>query len=141
MYKNVCVKACISITRIESSRRTLSEFRNSFPSLDPKLPELLAEVRDDSNSDKQLLLIRASSAEFEGTTVFVSSRALSCFRFIDPTDDSSSINEFVLGSGEVVFSGELSHHCCHRVLHFLSPARADPLSLPRQRRPSPTRRR
>jgi hypothetical protein len=93
--------------------------------------ELLAEVRDGSNSGKPLLSIHASSAESEGTAAFVSSRASSrCLRFIDPIDSSSSIGEFVLGSGEV-FSGEpppLLHLGFLRVFYFL--VRAGPLSLP-----------
>jgi hypothetical protein len=46
-------------------------------------------------------LIRASSAESDGTVVFVSSRASSrCLRFVERIDGSSSIDEFVLGSCE-----------------------------------------
>jgi hypothetical protein len=60
-----------------------------------------------SNSSEQLLLIHASSVESEGTTAFVLSRASSrCLRFIDPTEGWSPIDNFVLGSSGVVFSGE-----------------------------------
>ena len=112
-----------------------SHFRISkpYPSLDLKLPKLLAEVRDGSNSsnysNEQLLSICASTAESEGTIAFVSSRASSwCLRFVDPTDDSSSIDKFVLGSSEVVFSNE--------------PVRVGPpFPHPRRRRPPPPRRR
>ena len=62
----------------ELSRRALSKFWNHFPSLDPQLLELLAEVRDgfnsSDNSSEQLLSICASLAESEDTAVFVSSR-------------------------------------------------------------------
>jgi hypothetical protein len=53
------------------------------------------------NSDEQLLSIRASSMESEGTTAFVSSRAsFRCLRFVDLTNGSSQIDDFVLGSDE-----------------------------------------
>jgi hypothetical protein len=72
---------------------SLSKFQNPFPSLDLKLPELLVEVRDGSNSGEQLLSIRASSVESEGTVVFVLSRASSrCLLFVDPTDGSSLLS-------------------------------------------------
>jgi hypothetical protein len=49
---------------LESSRRALYEFRNPIPSLDPKLPKLLTDVRDGSNScdnfGEQLISIRTS---------------------------------------------------------------------------------
>jgi hypothetical protein len=85
---------------------------------------LLAEVRVGSNScdnsDEQLLSIHASSAESKGTIVFVSSRASSrCLRFVDPTDGLLSIGDFVLVSGEVVFSTEPSTIVAHRVFLFL----------------------
>jgi hypothetical protein len=87
---------------LESSHRALSKIQNPILRFDPKLPELLAEVQDSSNSDEQLISICASSVESEGTIVFVSSTASSwCLRFVDPTDGSSAIDEFVLGSGEL----------------------------------------
>jgi hypothetical protein len=55
-----------------------------FPQLDPKLPQLLAEVRNGSNSGEQLLSIHVSSMESEGTTesfVQVLSIHLSDLRF------------------------------------------------------------
>jgi hypothetical protein len=55
-----------------------------FPQLDPKLPQLLAEVRNGFNSGEQLLSIYASSMESEGTTesfVPVLSIRLSDLRF------------------------------------------------------------
>jgi hypothetical protein len=115
---------------MESSQRALFEFRNPIPSLDPKLPELLTEVWDSSNSSEQLLLLHASSTESDGTTAFVSSRASSlCLQFIVSTDGSSSIGKSVLGSGEVVFSGEPSTIVGPRVSLFLHfPIRAGPLS-------------
>jgi hypothetical protein len=111
---------------------SLSKFQNPFPSLDLKLPELLVEVRDGSNSDEQLLSIRASSTESEGTVVFVLSRASSqCLLFIDLTDGSSPIDVFLVGSGEGFFSGEPVLHCCaHLVLCFLRiPSLLSPPSL------------
>jgi hypothetical protein len=112
--------------RLESSRGALSIFRNSIPSLDPKLTELLTEVWDSSNSGEQLLSIRALSAKSEGAAAFVSSRASSrCLRFVDPTDSSSLINEIVLDSGECFFSSESLLHCCHGVRRVYLP-RATP---------------
>jgi hypothetical protein len=65
-------------------------------------------------------LISELAAESEGTRAFVSSRALSrCLQFVDPNDSSSSIGEFVLGSGEVVFFGEASTIVAPRVSLFL----------------------
>jgi hypothetical protein len=62
---------------------------------------LLAEVRGGSNSGEQLLPIRASSAESEGTAAFVSSRASSQrVPFVDWIPESSTIDKFPLGSGE-----------------------------------------
>jgi hypothetical protein len=108
-----------------------SSFRISklVPSLDLKLPKLLAEVQDDDNFGEQLLL---SSVESEGTAVFVSSRSSSwCLRFVDLTDGSSSITKFALGSGEVVFSGEPSTIVVYGNSSFLSPPRSTFLfSLP-----------
>jgi hypothetical protein len=120
---------------LESSHRSLSEFQNLILSLDPKLPKLLAKVRDGShsgdNSGKQLLSIRASLSESKGTTTFVSSRALSrCLGFVDLTDGSSLIGEFVLGSGEVVFSGEPCTIVVHGISLFLPRSRSPSLSSP-----------
>uniref|UniRef100_A0A804PQB9 MTTase N-terminal domain-containing protein n=1 Tax=Zea mays TaxID=4577 RepID=A0A804PQB9_MAIZE len=66
---------------------------------------MLAEVRGGSNSGdnsgEQLLPIRASSAESEGTAAFVSSKASSQrVRFIDWIPESPAIDGFLLGSGE-----------------------------------------
>jgi hypothetical protein len=63
--------------------------------------------------------------------VFVSLRAsFWCLRFVDPTDGSSSIGEFVLGSGEVVFSGEHSTIVAPRVSLFIHFPFAQGLPLP-----------
>jgi hypothetical protein len=101
---------------------------------------LLAEVREGSNSshnsDEQLLSIHLSSAESVVIDAFVSSRALPrCVWFVDRTSESPSIDEFDLGSGEVVISGEV-HYCSSLFsLHFcstyVSPCRPPP------RNPSP----
>jgi hypothetical protein len=82
-----------------------SKIRNPILKFDPKLPELLAKVRDGfnsvDNSDDQSLSTLASSTESEGAAAFVSSRASSrCLQFLDSTNGSSSISEFVLGSNE-----------------------------------------
>jgi hypothetical protein len=66
---------------------------------------LLAEVRGGSNSGdnsgEQLLSIRASSAESEGTVAFVSSRASSQrVQFVDLIPESPAIDGFGFGSGE-----------------------------------------
>jgi hypothetical protein len=112
---------------------------------------LLTEVRDVSNSGgnsgEQLLSIRASSTEFEGTTAFVSLRASSWYlRFINPTDGSSSIDVFSIASGKVVLSCKHPHHCrmVFFVLVFLSQPHSLPLSLSlrgsrRSARPTPPR--
>jgi hypothetical protein len=72
-----------------------------FPQFNPKLPKLLAEVQNGSNSDEKLLSIYASLAEYEGTATFVLPKASSrCFRFVDLTSGLPSIDEFLLGSSE-----------------------------------------
>ena len=86
---------------ISSSSKT----RNGFFKSDPSLPVLLAEVRGGSNSGdnsgEQLLPIRASSAESEGTAAFVSSMASSQrVWFVDWIPESPAIDGFLLGSGE-----------------------------------------
>jgi hypothetical protein len=55
----------------------------------------------DSNSGEQLLPIRASSAESEGTAAFVSSRASSQrVQFVDWIPETPAIDGFPLDSGE-----------------------------------------
>jgi hypothetical protein len=110
---------------------------------------LLAEVRGGSNSgdnsDEQLLLIRASSAESEGTAAFVSSRTSSQrVRFIDWIPESPAINGFFLGSGECLLPRQETSIVVLSVSSFLHfPIRAGPPSLtphlPRRWRPSPLR--
>jgi hypothetical protein len=87
---------------------SLSPFQISkpFPRFDQQFPELLAEVWGGSNSNdnscEQLLSICVSLAKSKSTTMFSSSRASSrCFPFIDITSGSSSIDGFLLGSGEL----------------------------------------
>jgi hypothetical protein len=120
-----------------TSHRALSKIRNPTPIQDPKLPILLAEVRDGSNSSdnsgEQLLLIRMSLEEFKGTVACVSPRAsFRCLRFVDPTDGLSPIDVFLLGSCEVSSSGEPFHHCCPRSFFVFSfpVCAAPPPSLP-----------
>jgi hypothetical protein len=72
---------------------------------------LLAEVRSGSNSgdnsDEQLLPIRASSAESEGTAAYISSRALSGHvRFVDRTLNLRQSMDFSSTSAWVFFPGE-----------------------------------
>jgi hypothetical protein len=123
---------------MELSHRALSKSWNRFSRFNPQFPELLVEVRDGSNCSnnigEQLHSIHASSVESEGTIAFVSSRASSqCLRFVTNW-------RFLLGSGEVFFSGEPSLHCCPRsssfhrfpvrAATFLFPQRQHPLPLP-----------
>jgi hypothetical protein len=86
----------------ESSPRVVSISRNCFPIFDPQFSELLAEVRYGSNSGdnsgEQLLSICASLAKSESTVSSIAS--FWCFRFVDPTSDSPSIDGFLLGSGK-----------------------------------------
>jgi hypothetical protein len=112
-----------------------SPFRISKPrpSLDPKLQELLAEIWDGSNSSEQLLSISVSSTESVGISQRASSR---CLRFVDPTNGSSSIGEFVLGSGDVIFSGEPSTIVVPRNFSFLSPRAVPPSPHPPLSSPS-----
>jgi hypothetical protein len=66
-----------------------------------RLPKFGGGSNFGDNSGEQLLLIRAFSAESEGTATFVLLRASSwCLRFVDPIDGSSPIDDFVFGSGE-----------------------------------------
>jgi hypothetical protein len=124
---------------MESSRRALSKIRNPILRFDPKFSELLAEVRNCSNSSKQLLSICASSTESEGTAVFISLRASSqCFRFIDPTDGSSPISEFVLDFGELRLLRWASTIVAPRLSLPVSAGSSSPFPLsPWQRRPFP----
>jgi hypothetical protein len=90
---------------LEPSHRALYKSRNHFPRFNLQFPKLFAEVRGSSNSvdnsSEQLLSIQASLAKSESTVAFVSSRASSwCFRFVDPTSVSPSIDGFFLGSCE-----------------------------------------
>jgi hypothetical protein len=94
-----------------------------------------------SNSREQLLSIRASSVESVGTATFVSSRAsFWCLLFVDPTDGLSSIDDFMLGSARVIFSGEPPPLLYLGFLRFS--VHAGPLSpsahLHLRRRPSPS---
>jgi hypothetical protein len=60
-----------------------------------------------------------SSAESEGTTACVSSRASSrCFQFVDPTSGSPSIDGFLLGSGELHLLRRASTIIAPRVFSF-----------------------
>jgi hypothetical protein len=90
---------------------THSESRNSFLRFIPHLLEWLAKVRSGSNSgdnsSEQLLSIRASSVEFEGTTVFVLSRASSqCVQFVDWTFESLQSMDFSLAPARVFLPDE-----------------------------------
>jgi hypothetical protein len=106
---------------LDSSRRVLSKYQNGFSRFDPQLPELLAEVRGNSNFGEQLLSIRASLAKFKSTAAFVSSRASSwCFQFVHLTSELTSIDDFVLGSNEAFFSGEQTPLFFVFLLRFLS---------------------
>jgi hypothetical protein len=116
---------------LKPSNWTLSKSRNCFPSFDPQFPELVTELRGGSNSIEQLLSIRASLAKSKITVVFVSSRSSSqCFQFIDSTSGSTSIDEFLPGSGEFF-------HCCSwRFLRFLLHVRSPPPLFPLPAAPS-----
>jgi hypothetical protein len=122
---------------MESSSRAFSKIQNYILRFDAKVPELFAVVRLGSNSGEQLLSIRASSTKSESTAVFVSSRTSSRYlRFIDLTDVSSSIDEFVFGSGELRLLRWASTIVGIVFFIFFSPAQ--PTLSPRWWRPSPS---
>jgi hypothetical protein len=70
----------------------------------------------------------------EGTSTFVSWRALSwCLRFVDSNDGSSPISVFLFDPGEIFSPVSLHHHCTskRRFLCFFSFSHpCSPLSLP-----------
>jgi hypothetical protein len=73
---------------------------------------LLAEVRSGSNSGEQLLPIRASSVESEGTAAFVSLRASSQrIRFVNWIPESPAMTDFLSAPVRVFFHGE-NLNCC-----------------------------
>jgi hypothetical protein len=79
-----CLQTLAIYIWLEPTRQALFEIRNPISNLDPKLPKLLAEVWDGSNSSdnsgEQLLLIHVSLAESKGTPARVSPRAsYQCF--------------------------------------------------------------
>ena len=84
---------------------------------------MLAEVRGGSNSGdnsgEQLLPIGASSAESEGTTAFVSSKASSQrVRFVDWIPESPAIADFFSAPARVFFPGEKPPLLCLGFLRF-----------------------
>jgi hypothetical protein len=96
-----------------------------FPQLDPKLPQLLAEVRNGSNSGEQLLSIHVSSMESEGTTesfVQVLSIHLSDLRFTVNRQISAQLQR---GSSSPVSPPPL---LCIEFFVSLSPVQPLPLS-------------
>jgi hypothetical protein len=111
-------------TCLVSPRRAHSRTQNGFPdsisSSRNCSPKFGSGSNSGDNSSEQLLPIRASSAESEGTVAFVSSRALSQYvRFIDRTYESPSIDDFLLGSGDGLLPQSETSIVAPRVSLFL----------------------
>jgi hypothetical protein len=128
---------------LKSTRRAPFKIRNPTHRFDPKLPESLANVHRWLQIRRAITFDSCVVAKSKGTAASVSSRASSwCPRVVDPTDGSSPIGVFPLGSGEVVFFGEPVLHCCPWSSSFLSslcsPSLSPlPLSLSPVAAPSP----
>jgi hypothetical protein len=86
---------------VENVREHETVFSDSIPSSQNCSLKLGSNSNSGNNSGEQLLPIRTSSAESEDTAAIVSLRASSGrIRFADRTSESSSIDDFLLNSGE-----------------------------------------